>query len=277
MPQVIWSGALSFGLVTVPVSMYSAVESHDVRFHQIERGTTDRVRQQRVNDRTGEEVPFDDVIKGYDLGAEQYVPIEPDELDGIAPGRSRLLEVKAFVDIAAVDPIYFRSTFYLSPRGEEFAKIYALLLAALEDSGQVGIGTLTMRGKEYLAAIRPANGVLQLHTLRYEDEVRDPAVEIPDLPERGGVDAEALEATRQLIDAMTQPWRPEQYVDHYQVQVRELIDAKAEGHEVQKAEPLAGLDTTNVVDLMEALRASIDRTSAVQHRAKKDKLRKKTA
>jgi DNA end-binding protein Ku len=277
MPQVIWSGALSFGLVTVPVSMYSAVESHDVRFHQIERGTTDRVRQQRVNDRTGEEVPFDDVIKGYDLGAEQYVPIEPDELDDIAPGRSRLLEVKAFVDLAAVDPIYFRSAFYLSPRGEEFAKIYALLLAALEDSGQVGIGTLTMRGKEYLAAIRPTGGVLQLHTLRYEDEVRDPAAEIPDLPERGGVDAEALEATRQLIDAMTQPWRPEQYVDHYQAQVRELIDAKAEGHKVQKAEPLAGLDTTNVVDLMEALRASIDRTSAVQHRAKKDKPRKKTA
>jgi DNA end-binding protein Ku len=119
MPQVIWSGALSFGLVTVPVSMYSAVESHDVRFHQIERGTTDRVRQQRVNDRTGEEVPFDDVIKGYDLGAEQYVPIEPDELDDIAPGRSRLLEVKAFVDLAAVDPIYFRSAFYLSPRGEQ--------------------------------------------------------------------------------------------------------------------------------------------------------------
>ena len=255
MARPIWTGALMFGLVTVPVALYAATESHSVSFRQIQRGTSDRVRNRRVNERTGEEVAFQDIVKGYDLGDEQYVILDPKELDDIAPGKSRSMAVKAFVALDEVDPIYLDSTYYLAPRGEEFVGVYALLIEAMEESGRVAITSFVMRGKEYLAAVRPAGGVLQLHTLHYADEVRDPTAEL-DLPELGEVDPMQLAAARQLIDALTKEWQPDEYNDSYRARVEELIDAKRTGGEVVGAE--AAPDSTNVLDLMGALRRSLD-------------------
>jgi len=260
MARPIWTGALSFGLVTVPVSLYSATEDHSTHFRQIQRGTSDRVRNRRVNERTGEEVAFDEIVKGYDLGDHQYVVIEPGELEEIAPGRSHVIAVSAFVDLSAVDPVYFSGSYYLAPRGEEFAQIYALLLEALEESDRAAIASFVMRNKEYLTAIRPAGEVLQLHTLHYADEVRDPREELPGLPDRTGVDPQQLTAARQLIDALSAEWNPEEYRDSFEDRVQELIDAKRAGNEIIAAE--AAPDATNVIDLMAALQRSLDRAEA---------------
>ena len=257
MARAMWTGALSVGLVTVPVGLYSATEDHAAHFRQIQRGTSDRVRNRRTNERTGEEVDFQDIVKGYDLGDDQYVVIEPGELDEIAPGRSRVIEVSAFVDLAEVDPIYFQSCYYLAPRGKEFTPVYGLLLEALEDSGRAAIATFVMRGKQYLTAVRPAGRVLELHTLHYADEIRDPVEDLPSLPERSASDPGQLRAARQLIDALTTEWRPEAYHDAYRDRVEELIDSKRAGKQIVTA--ASAPDATNVIDLMEALRRSLDR------------------
>lgn len=257
MARAIWTGSLSIGLVTVPVGMYSATEDHRTSFHQIQRGTSDRIRLRRVNERTGREVEFSDIVKGYDLGDDQYVIIEPKELEEIAPGRSRVIQVSAFVDLGSVDPIFFASTYYLAPRGKEYGEIYSLLLEALEDSQKVAVATMVMRGKEHLTAIRAADSVLQLHTLYYADEVRTPAEELPSVPERVKVDHEQLAAARRLIDALSVDWNPEEYRDSFEDRVHELIDAKRAGQEIVTADEAP--QATNVIDLMEALRRSLDR------------------
>ena len=260
MARATWTGALTFGLVTVPVSMFSATEDHTTRFRQIQRGTADRVRIRRTNERTGDEVPFNEIVKGYDLGDDQYVVIEPSELDEIAPGRSRLIEVSGFVDLAAVDPVYFVSGYFLAPRGEEFTQVYSLLVEALEESGKAAVATMVMRGRQYLTAIRATGDLLELHTLHWADEVRDPAEELPNPPVRTRVSAEQLSAAKQLIDAMSVEWSPSEYRDDYEDRVRELIDAKRAGQEIVTAE--AAPEATNVIDLMEALRRSLDRSGA---------------
>ncbi|MFG2526571.1 Ku protein [Streptomyces sp. NPDC048516] len=151
MARPVWSGSLAFGLVSLPVQMYSATESHTVHFHQIERGTSGRIRNKRVNERTGEEVPAEDIVKGLDVG-DAYVVVDPEELDDIAPGRSKALEISGFVDLDEVAPIFFGKTYYLGPRGKEYAKVYRLLHKALSRSHKAGIATLVLRNREYLVA-----------------------------------------------------------------------------------------------------------------------------
>ncbi|WP_030740856.1 Ku protein [Streptomyces sp. NRRL F-5135] len=256
MARPLWNGVLSFGLVSLPVRLYSATESHTVRFHQLQRGTSDRVRNRRVNERTGEEVPLDEIVKGLDAG-DEYVLVEPDELDDIAPGRSRALEIGEFVDLDQVDPIFFDRTYYLGPRGEEYAKVYALLREALERSNKAGIATFVMRSREYLVAVRAEGDVLALHTLHWADEVRDPASEVGDLPEgRKAVSGQEREMALRLVETMTTDWDPGAYHDTYQERVRRLVEAKRSGETVEKAEEPP--ESTNVVDLMSALRASVD-------------------
>jgi DNA end-binding protein Ku len=254
--------------VTVPVSLFSATQEHKVRFRQIERGTGDRVRIKRVNERTGDEVAFNDIVKGYDLGDDTYAIIEPSELDDIAPGRSRLIEIAGFVDPGAVDPRFYDSSYYLAPRGDEFGQIYALFLEALEETGKIGVGTFVMRGSQYLAAIRPNEHALELHTLHYADEVRDPAKEIPQLPGRTRIATEQLAMAKQLIEAMGIEWNPADYRDEFQDKVRELIEAKRAGEEIVHAAEAPG--ATNVVDLMEALRRSLDRSAPADRGAQRE-------
>ena len=174
MARAIWSGVLSFGLVAIPVELYSATEAHRPVFHQFEEGTADRIRYQRVNERTGDEVGYANVVKGADIGGGNYVMLDQDELDSVAPGRSRSLDIHTFVDLDEIDAIYFDKTYFLGP-GKEAAKPYALLRDAMEHSGKAAIASFVMRGKEYLAAVRADGGLLALETLFFADEVPGPA------------------------------------------------------------------------------------------------------
>ncbi|MEU7168061.1 Ku protein [Streptomyces morookaense] len=256
MARPIWSGALTFGLITVPVGLYSAVDEHTVRFHQLQRGTSDRIRNRRVNERTGKEVPAEKIVKGYEVDEGRYVLVEPEELDRIAPGRSRNLEVSGFVDLSDIEPVYFATTYYLAPRGKEYQKIYGLLRQALEQTGRAGIGTFVMRGRQYLTAVRAEPKVLVLHLMHWADEIRDPGRALPDLPDQRVGRGKELQSAVELIEALATDWDPGEYRDTYHEKVLELLRAKAEGEEVAEApEPPPGTDVT---DLMAALQQSID-------------------
>jgi DNA end-binding protein Ku len=255
MARAIWTGVITFGLVTVPVGLYTATEDHTVHFHQLQRGTADRIRNRRVNERTGKEVDSADIVKGYELDEGQYVIVEPDELDEIAPGRSQTIEISEFVDLDQIEPVYFDHTYYLAPRGKEYQKVYELLRAALDQAGKVGIATFVMRGKQCLTALRAEDDVLVLQTLHWADEVRDPRKELPELPSGRAGRGKELDMAVQLVDALSGPWEPGRYHDTYQEKVRELVRAKAEGEEVALAEEPP--QATNVVDLMEVLENSL--------------------
>ncbi|HVT67930.1 MAG TPA: Ku protein [Trebonia sp.] len=255
MARAIWSGVLSFGLVAIPVELYSATEPHRPAFHQFEEGTADRIRYQRVNERTGDEVGYGDIVKGADTGGGNYVMLDQDELDSVAPGRSRSLDIHTFVALDEIDAIYFDKTYFLGP-GEDAAKPYALLCDALEGSGKAAIASFVMRGKEYLAAVRADEGLLALETLFFADEVRDPRAEIGNLPVRVKLSREEVRMARQLVDSMSGPWTPSDYRDTYTDRVNELIKAKKSEKEFQPAaEPPAA---TNVSDLTAVLQASVD-------------------
>lgn len=255
MARAIWSGVLSFGLVAIPVELYSATEAHRPVFHQFEEGTADRIRYQRVNERTGDEVGYADVVKGADIGGGNYVMLDQDELDSVAPGRSRSLDIHTFVDLDEIDAIYFDKTYFLGP-GKEAAKPYALLRDAMEHSGKAAIASFVMRGKEYLAAVRADGGLLALETLFFADEVRDPRAEIDTLPGRVKLSQQEVRMARQLVDTMSGPWTPSEYRDTYTDRVNELLEAKKNEKEFQPAaEPPAA---TNVSDLTAALQASVD-------------------
>ncbi|MFG2668488.1 Ku protein [Streptomyces sp. NPDC048387] len=259
MARPVWAGNLSFGLVSLPVGLYTATGSHTIHFHQLQRGTSDRIRNRRVNERTGDEVQLDDIVKGFDTG-DEYVLVEPKELDEIAPGRSRSLEIAGFVDLAEVDPIFFDKTYYLGPKSADFGKVYSLLEQALAKAGKAGIATFVMRQHEYLVALKSENGLLTLHTLHWADEIRDPKKEIDTLPGKAKASAKELTMAEQLIGAMSMDWDPERFHDTFQEKVAALIEAKKTGESVEKAEPPA--EPTGVVDLMEALRASIERAGS---------------
>jgi DNA end-binding protein Ku len=254
--RAIWTGSLTFGLVNVPVGLYSATEDKTVHFNQFERGTSSRIRYRRINEDTGEEVDYDDIVKGEDIGDGRYVIVTPEELEKIEPGRSRTIDISDFVDVAEIDPIYYQKTYYLAPQNDEAQRAYALLLQAMKRAGRVGIATFVMRSKQYLAAIRPQGDVLTLETMFFADEVRDPTEEIEQLPVRHSFKSRDLDMAVSLIDSMTTEWDPGNYRDTYRDRVNELIEAKRRGDEVvTEGEPEAA---DNVLDLMEALRASVE-------------------
>jgi DNA end-binding protein Ku len=256
MARSIWSGVISFGLVSVPVRLFSATKEHDVSFHQFEEGTADRIRYQRVNERTGKEVPYGRIVRGAEVGNGRFVMLEQEELDSVAPGRSRSIDIHAFVELADIDPVYYQKTYYLAPGSDETAKTYALLRDAMEQANRAAIGTLVMRGREYLAAIRPEDGVLVLQTMYFSDEVRDPAKELDRLPGAVKLSPQELRTAGQLIDSMTGAWKPDEYRDTYTDRVNGLIQAKRKGKEVAVAE--AAPEPTGASDLMEVLRQSVE-------------------
>ncbi|MEV5147358.1 Ku protein [Streptomyces sp. NPDC052727] len=259
MARPIWTGVLTFGLVTLPVGLYTATEDHTVHFHQLQRGTSDRIRNKRVNERTGKEVSTDRIVKGYELDEGEYVVVEPEELEEIAPGRSKVIDLAGFVDLHEVEPVFFDRTYYVGPRGKEYMKVYELMRAALDRADKAGIATLTMRGKEYLTALRAQPAVLVLHTLHWADEVRDPADVVDLLPERHTrADSKELRTAGQLIDALTIDWDPREYRDTYEERVERLVEAKRKGEQiVGEPEPP---EATNVIDLMEALSRSVEQS-----------------
>jgi DNA end-binding protein Ku len=254
--RAIWTGSVSFGLVNVPVGLYSATEDHDVHFRQFEGGTSSRIRYKRVNEDTGDEVDYGDIVKGAEVGDGEYVLITPEELEAVEPGKSRTIDISDFVDAAEIDPIQYQKSYFLAPQDETGEKAYALLLRAMEEADRIGIATFVMRSKQYLAAIRPHGEVLVLETMFFADEVRDPAQEIEQLPAKPSLRKKDVDMAVDLIESMTSPWDPENYRDTYTERVEQLVEAKKNNEEViteTQEEP-----TGKVVDLMEALQASLD-------------------
>ena len=278
MARAIWSGYINFGLVSVPVGLYSATQEHEIDFHQFQKGTSDRIRYKRVNERTGREVPFEKIVKGHDVGGGEYVIVEPDELDDIAPGKSRSLEIDTFVDLDEIDPMHFQKSYYLAPSDSENASSYALLRDALAKTNRAGIAKFVMRGKEYLATIRADDRVLVLETMFFADEIRDPDEELGSLPRKSGA-GKQLSMAVDLIEAMSGEWKPAAYQDTYTERVKELVKSKHQCKEVvySEEEPQA----TNPTDLVAALRASVEearknRSSRTQKTAAKKTTAKKT-
>ncbi|WP_116202875.1 Ku protein [Amycolatopsis circi] len=250
----VWQGSLSFGLVNVPVRMYKAVEDHAVHFTQFQRGTQDRIRYRRVNERTGDEVSYADIVRGREVGDDEYVLVEQEELDEIAPGRSRSLEVESFVDLAEVDPVFFDRAYWLAPAKEDGQRPYVLLLDALASRDKAAVAKFVFHGREHLALARAGDGVIVLNTLHYAAEVRS-ADDVPQLPAKAKTNKKELDLAVKLIDAMSEPWQPEEFHDTYRERVEELIEAKKAGNTVTPAaEPE---EPTKVVDLMEALAKSV--------------------
>ncbi|WP_147258460.1 Ku protein [Pseudonocardia hierapolitana] len=253
MARAIWTGAISFGLVSIPVGLFSATEDHTIHFHQFERDTSDRIRYQRVNERTGKEVEYSDIVKGREVGDGEYVLVEPDELADIAPGRSRTIDIQTFVDLDEIDPIFFQKTYWLAPTDERYARPYALLREAMTRTNRAGIATFVMRGKEYLTALRADGDVLALETLFFADEIRDRSA--LDLPGGAKPKGKELDMATGLIEAMSGAWKPDEYRDTYTERVEKLIEDKRKGREiVTEAEPP---EPTAMSDLIAALERSV--------------------
>ena len=259
MPRAIWSGSISFGLVNVPVKLYSAVHSQGLSFHQFEQGTDARVRNKRVSEKTGKEVDYDDIVKGYEVEKGHYVMVDPDELAEFAPRATRTIDIEDFVALDEIDPIFYDNTYYLAPEdGEGGRKAYALLLKAMEEQGKVAIGRLVMRNKQYLAAIRPVDGALAVSTMRFHDEVMSPK-DIDQIPTGRSTPRAApseVKMAGRIIDSMSREWDPKRYEDTYRVQVLDFLKKKAAGEEIVVEEEPE--EQSNVVDLMAALEASLD-------------------
>jgi DNA end-binding protein Ku len=256
MARAIWTGSLSFGLVNVPVGLYSATEEHEVHFHQFQRGTSSRIRYKRINEDTGKEVDYGDIVKGAEVAEGKYVIVTPEELESVEPGKSRSIDISDFVDVGGIDPIYYQKSYYLAPQDETAQKAYALLVEAMDKAERIGVSTFVMRNKQYLAAIRPRGDVLVLETMYFGDEVRDPAEEIEQLPAKPSLRKKDVDMAVDLIESMTTAWDPDNYRDTYTERVEQLIEAKKNDEEIvtqETAEP-----SGKVLDLMEALQASLD-------------------
>lgn len=251
MPRAIWTGAISFGLVNVPVGLYSATESRTIHFHQVQEGTGRRIRNKRVAEGTGREVDYEKIVKGYETDDGDLIIITPDELESVEPTRTRTIEIEDFVEADQIDPIYYDTTYFLAP-ADESKKPYALLREAMERSGRIAIGRFVMRSREYLATIRPMDRALVLQTMHFGDEVR--SADDLDVPGKVKLTDKELEIAGQLIDSLTTDFDPSAYEDRYRQRVADLVRRKAQGGDVvveQEDEP------ERPSDLMAALEASL--------------------
>ena len=256
MPRAIWNGSISFGLVNIPIKLYNAVSRKNVSFHQIDSESGARIKMQRVSSKTGEEVPYERIVKGYELAPERYVLVEPEELDALDPESSHSIDIEEFVDLAEIDPIFFDAAYYVAP-GKAAEKPYALLAKAMEEQGKVALARFVMRTKQYLASVRAKEGMLLLSTMVYADEVVPPE-QLPELDDidRVKVNDKEVAMAAQLIDSLSAEFAPERFRDTYRDQVLELIELKASGEEIVVETPEAP-EATSVVDLMAALEASV--------------------
>ena len=265
MPRAIWSGSISFGLVNIPVKLFSAVSRKSVNFNQIDTKTGARIKMKRVSSVDERDVAYEDIVKGYELSSGEYVTVSDDELAALDPEAVRTIDIEEFVDLVDIDPLFYDSGYYLVP-DQTTAKAYKLLASAMEKSQKVGIARFVMRTKQYLAAVRPKDGRLILNTMVYADEVVQPA-EIGGFDALDKVDIAAKELTMatQLIESLTEDFAPEKYRDTYREAVLALIERKAAGHTEVLAPPTAPA-AEKVVDLMAALEASVKAAKAARAR-----------
>jgi DNA end-binding protein Ku len=251
MARAIWSGSISFGMVSIPVRLFGATESKDISFHLLHATCGTRVKQVRWCPTDEEEVPWNETVRGYEYAKDQYVTLTEQDFDRLPLPSKHVIDLSAFVEAKEIDPVFYERSYYLEP-GERAEKPYALLLRALERKNLTAIATITLRKKEQLCALRPREGAIMLETLYYPDEVREaPEVDL------GGtkVTDREMDMAFALIELLHKPFEPSEYHDHYREALAELIEAKLEGKEVVKAPPMK---ETRVIDLADALRKSVE-------------------
>jgi DNA end-binding protein Ku len=233
MPRATWSGSISFGLVNVPVRLFSAVQEQDVHFHQLQKRTGSRVRYKKVSERSGRELDADDIIRGYELPGGRYVTLSDEEIESVEPERSHTISLEDFVPWQDIDPMFFQSTYWVVPTDDKGAKkAYMLLVEAMEDSGRVAIGRYVMRTKEHLVTLRPTGqGSIALHGMLFPDEVV-PTKAVDGLPVRAQVDAREVRMARQIIESLSVEWDPKRYKDTHRKALLAMIERKADGEEI---------------------------------------------
>ena len=273
MPRPVWSGTISFGLIAIPIKLFHAVRHKSVSFNQLDERTMSRIRYRKVSDETGEEVPDEHIVKGYEVSKGRYVLVDPDELEPFMPAATKTIELEEFVDLGEIDPIYFEDAYYVTPDANP--KPYVLLARAMEEAGKVAIGRLVMRNKQYTAAIRAVDGHLMMSTLAYADEVVAPE-SIDELVGLEDIDVSPREVqmAEALVQSLSEDFAPEKYHDDYREQVLGLIEKKAAGEEIEMPEVAA--EKPKIVDLMAALEASVEAAKAARthHPAAKPKAKK---
>jgi DNA end-binding protein Ku len=283
MPRAIWSGSITFGLVSIPIRLHTAVREHKIHFHQLAPDGS-RVKYKRVSEKSGREVDYDKVTRGYETSKGKYVEFESGELEQMAPTATKTIEIEDFVPLPDIDPIYFDRTYHLEPSGDGAAHSYALLASVMDERERIGIGTIVIRERQHLAAIRPYGKGLVLSTLHFADEIVDQS-DLEGIPSRKPtVSPKEKKLAVQILDALETDWKPSRYHDTYEEQLHDVIAAKEKGKviEVEEEEPSA-----KVLDLMEALQASLDsaggrkgskpRKAATKRPAKKSAAKKRPA
>jgi len=270
-PRSMWKGAISFGLVTIPVAVYPATEEKSLKFNQLHDADMGRIRYKRVCAVDGEEVEFEHIVKGYEVEKDRYVMITEDDLDAVPVESSRAIDIQQFVELEEIDPILFKKSYYLIP-DETGAKAYALLRRALSEQGKVGIAKVSFRDKEHLAALRFKDDVFVLETMYWPDEVR--AAEFDTLGSDEKVRDNEVDMARSLIDSLSEPWNPEAYTDAYREALLEIVEKKLAGVPIEAPTEEA---PARVVDLMEALKASVAAAKAKTPSASKGSARKPAA
>ncbi len=258
----IWKGAITFGLVTIPVGLYTARENRRPKFKQLRESDHSAIKYKRVAEKDGEEVPWDNIVKGYEVEKGSYVVFTDEDLDAIGKGVAGTVDVVQFVDAAEIDPIYYRQTYYLAPE-KTGIKAYRILLGALQDKRMVGLAKVAIREREYLATLRAQDDVLVMETMYWPDEIREPAFEL--LEEEIEVRDEEVAMASMIIDNLTSPFDPSQWTDESREAVEEMARLKVEGQEIVRADEQP--QPTGVVDLMEALKASVEATKAKREAA----------
>ena len=258
MPRPVWTGTLSFGLVNVPVKAFTAVRDHTIHFHQLEKKTGARIRNQRISEKSGKPVEADDIEMGYELRKGRYVTFDKGELEDLKPESTRAVEVTDFVALEEIDPMYYERTYWLAPADDRAKEAYQLLHAAMVDRQRVAIGTVVMRNKQYLTAIRPIDNALAMSTMRFADEVV-PRSDIDGVPSRRSKpDPKALKLATQIVDSLASEWDPKRYSDTYTDELERIIARKDKGEEVVE-EAAPDEERADVLDLLAALEASVSK------------------
>lgn len=259
-PRPIWSGTISFGLVSIPVRMVTATSSHELRFHFVDRRDLEPIGYDKVRKDSGEHVDPDDVVRAFEVEKGRFVPIEPEDLDRLDVELTHSVDICDFVSLDEIDPVYFRQAYYLVPQ-EGGEKPYALLVRALEETGRVGIAKVVIRNKQHLACLRGYENVLVLETMYYAEEVRKPEEVAGDLAAGDGLRKAEVEMAKSLVENLSAEFDPEKYDDTYRAELLDLIRQKAEGLPLPEPQAEEGGE---VVDLMQALRESVERTQAAR-------------
>ena len=254
--KTIWKGAISFGLVTIPVRVYGATEEKSLRFHQLHAPDGGRIRYKRVCAVDGDEVEYGDIVKGYEYEKDHYVTLTDEELDSLPVTTAKAIEIERFVEAEEIDPIYFQKSYYLVPEGTG-VKAYHLLREAMADDGKVALAKVAFRDKEHLATLRLRDNVFVLETMYWPDEIRTPGFEV--LDEKVELRPQEIRMARSLIDSLSDAFKPDEFHDEYRAALEELVAKKVQGEEITFAEEA---EPSKVVDLMEALRASVEAAKA---------------